>query len=201
MKRTEIKRENIINAAVEEFRFHGFEGARTTRIAKAADVSSRTLYKHFPTKEALFDAIIEIVIEETGAIPSASFDPGRPLRDQLVSALRVFVEAIMDDHYLGLNRMVMSEFLRDPELAKRVFARTEMSNNPVRAILGGAIDAKLIRKVDIDYATAHITAGAKAHFFWPKFLIGAEPEGDLEQTLGECVDMFLAIYGVDAALG
>ncbi|MBC6402334.1 MAG: TetR/AcrR family transcriptional regulator [Hyphomonadaceae bacterium] len=195
MKRTEIKRKNIIDAAVEEFRFHGFEGARTTRIAKAANVSSRTLYHHFETKEALFDAIIKSVIEETGAIPSLPFDPDKPLREQLINALKAYVEAITEEEYLGLNRMMMSEYLRDPDLARRIFAKAEMSNNPLKGILAGAIDAKLIKEVDIDYATGHITAGAKAHFFWPKFLIGAEPECKPDDTLGECVDMFLALYG------
>lgn len=196
MKLTEVKRKNIIDAAVEEFRFYGFQGARTTRIAKAADVSSRTLYKHFPTKQALFDEIMEMIIEETGAIPVVEFDPDKLLRDQLIDALRVFVEAITDEEYIGLNRVLMSEYLRDPELAQRVFARTEMSNNPVRGVLAGAMEAGLIRKVDIDYATNHITAGSKAFFFWPKFLIGAEPESNWEETIGESVDMFLSLYQV-----
>ncbi len=47
MKLTELKRESIIKAAIEEFREHGFLGAKTTRIAKKAHVSSRTLYNHF----------------------------------------------------------------------------------------------------------------------------------------------------------
>lgn len=195
MKRTELKRKNIIDAAVEEFRFHGYEGARTTRIAKAASVSSRTLYNHFPTKEALFDTIVEMIIEETGAISSAPFDPKLPVRDQLVGALQDYIAAITDDRYLGLNRMVMSEYLRDPALARRIFARAEMSNNPVRAIVTGAVAEKRLRDVDPTYATELLTAGAKAFFFWPKFLIGEEAVSRPQEALEDCVDMFLARYG------
>ena len=108
-----LNRQHILEAAAEEFRFHGFEGARISRIAELAEVSTRTLYKHFPNKEAMFDAIVEIVIEETGAIPSVAYDPVQPLRDQLVAALEVYLNAIMDDRYIGLNRMVMTEYLRD----------------------------------------------------------------------------------------
>ncbi len=32
---------------------------------------------------------------------------------------------------MGLNRIVMTEYLRDVELARRVFTRAEMSKNPV----------------------------------------------------------------------
>jgi len=61
---TDQKRQNIIAGAIEEFQQHGFRGAKTTRIAKRAKVSSRTLYKHFESKEALFDSISEMIISQ-----------------------------------------------------------------------------------------------------------------------------------------
>lgn len=195
MKRTEIKRKNIIDAAVDEFKFHGFQGARVTRIAKKADVSSRTLYHHFPTKEALFDEIVEMIVAETGAISSEPYDPERPVKEQLLKALSDFIEAVTDERYMGLNRMAMTEFLRDLDLARRVFARAEMSNNPVRAIVAGAIEAGHLKKVDPDYATEMLTAGAKAFFFWPKFLIGESRVGNPDAVMNDCVDMFLCQFG------
>ncbi|WP_170406201.1 hypothetical protein [Ruegeria arenilitoris] len=50
-----------------------------------------------------------------------------PLRDQFIAARHDFT----DDDYMGLNRIVMTEYLRDVELARRVFTRAEMSKNPV----------------------------------------------------------------------
>ncbi|MEM7300827.1 MAG: TetR/AcrR family transcriptional regulator [Pseudomonadota bacterium] len=200
MKLTEIKRKNIIDAAVEEFRTHGFEGARTTRIAEKAQVSSRTLYKHFSNKEALFDEIVEFIVAETGAIRSKPFDPERPVREQLITALSDFISAVTDERYLGLNRMAMTEFLRDQELARRVFARAEMSNNPVRSVVASAVECGMLKEVDPSYATELLTAGAKAFFFWPKFLIGEEGAHDETIVLGDCVDMFLSRYGSDNAV-
>lgn len=194
MKLTEKKRKNIIEAAVDEFRRYGFEGARTTRIAKSAEVSSRTLYNHFPTKDALFDEIVEIIIAETGAIRSAPFDPQKPVRDQLIQSLEDYIAAITDDRYMGLNRMAMTEYLRDIELARRVFARAEMSNNPVRSIVAGAVKTGTLEAVDPNYATELLTAGAKAFFFWPKFLIGADNEDRSSAIIEDCVDMFLMKY-------
>lgn len=195
MKRTEIKRKNIIDAAVDEFKSYGFEGARVTRIAKKADVSSRTLYHHFPTKEALFDEILEMIIAETGAIRSLPFDLEKPVRDQLVQALSDFMAAVTDERYMALNRMVMTEYLRDIELARRVFARAEMRNNPVRDIIEGAIAAGQLKDVDPYYATDMLTAGAKAFFFWPKFLIGEARDAQASPILDDCVDMFLYKFG------
>ncbi|WP_170428543.1 hypothetical protein [Ruegeria arenilitoris] len=58
-----------------------------------------------------------------------------PLRDQFIAARHDFT----DDDYMGLNRIMMTEYLRDVGLARCVFARAEMSNNPVQSIHSDAI--------------------------------------------------------------
>ncbi len=47
----------ILLAARDEFAEHGFAGARTGRIAKAARVPQGLLYHYFASKEALFQAV------------------------------------------------------------------------------------------------------------------------------------------------
>jgi TetR/AcrR family transcriptional regulator of autoinduction and epiphytic fitness len=56
---TDRKREAIVRAAVEEFRASGYEATSMDRIAEVAGVSKRTVYNHFPSKEALFSMILE----------------------------------------------------------------------------------------------------------------------------------------------
>lgn len=90
--------------------------------------------------------------------------------------------------------MAMTEYLRDVELARRVFARAEMSNNPVRSIVAGAVNEGQLQEVDPNYATELLTAGAKAFFFWPKFLIGADNNEASSAIIEDCVDMFLMKY-------
>ena len=194
MKKTEQKHRDIIQAAADEFRLHGFEGARTTRVAKSAGVSSRTLYRHFASKEALFDAIVEKVVLRTGAIPSRHYEEDRPLKPQLVEALTLYMTAITEEEYLGLNRVMMSEYLRNPELAHRIFARTEMHNNPIRTLIKEAVEAGVLREVDANYATEQLTASMKAFFFWPKFIIGKEADSEGEFIIEDCVEMFLNHY-------
>ena len=86
MKLTEKKRENIIEAAIDEFRTQGYLGAKTTQIAKKAGVSSRTLYNHFESKEALFSAICDIMIKRNCVMTSVGYDSSRALDEQLVDA-------------------------------------------------------------------------------------------------------------------
>ncbi len=49
---------SLINAAASLFATNGFTGTTTKQIAKAAGVSEALLFKHFPTKRALYTAIL-----------------------------------------------------------------------------------------------------------------------------------------------
>lgn len=48
----------LISAATSLFAENGFTGTTTKQIAKAAGVSEALLFKHFPTKQALYAAIL-----------------------------------------------------------------------------------------------------------------------------------------------
>lgn len=49
----------ILDAARVEFARHAFRRANIDAVAQRAGVSRRTLYRHFPTKEALFEQLVE----------------------------------------------------------------------------------------------------------------------------------------------
>lgn len=53
------KRRGILAAAHRVFQGEGFDGGTMAEIAKLADVSTATLYKHFDSKEELFCAVVE----------------------------------------------------------------------------------------------------------------------------------------------
>ncbi|MDJ0631501.1 MAG: TetR/AcrR family transcriptional regulator [Rhodobacter sp.] len=192
MKRTEKKRKDIIDAAIEEFREQGFLGAKTTSIAKKANVSSRTLYNHFESKEALFDAISEIMLERNRSMEPVSYDPDRDFVEQLKDALWRYVEVITNETALGLNRMVISELIRDLDRSRQFFTETETHDYPITRLITEAMDAGIIRKADPVFATNQLLALVKNFFFWPEFFLGENrtPKG----VMDDCVSMFLAHY-------
>lgn len=59
----ERSRAAILLAAREEFVEKGFEGARTSAIAKKAGVPQGLLYHYFESKEAMFDAVLHDGLE------------------------------------------------------------------------------------------------------------------------------------------
>lgn len=195
MKRTEIKRKNIIDAAIEEFREQGFLGAKTTSIAKRANVSSRTLYNHFESKEALFEAISQIMIEQNSRMEPVPYDPARDLADQLKDALWRYVEVITEETALGLNRMVISELTRDLDRSRQFFAETVAHDYPMTRLIAEAMEAGAIRKADPALATNQLLALVKNFFFWPEFFLGESPTP--KDVMDDCVTMFLAHYKAD----
>ena len=55
----DIPRSNILKATTEVLLQSGYQKATTLSIANACGISKNTLYNHFPSKEALFIALIE----------------------------------------------------------------------------------------------------------------------------------------------
>ena len=54
---SEARRNRIVDAALPLFARKGFAGTTTKEIAEAAEVSEALVFKHFPTKAALYGAI------------------------------------------------------------------------------------------------------------------------------------------------
>ena len=54
-------RDRILGAAIEEFVEHGLAGARVDRIAERAGANKQLLYRHFRSKDGLFDAAVRAI--------------------------------------------------------------------------------------------------------------------------------------------
>ena len=57
------RRRQIIQVAMALFSAKGFEGTTTREISKAAGVSEAIIFRHFATKEDLYAAIIDFIIQ------------------------------------------------------------------------------------------------------------------------------------------
>ncbi len=75
-------RARILAAATGEFAERGLAGGRVDRIAAAADANKERIYAYFGSKEGLFDATVEAIVEELlDAVPFDALDlPGYAVR-------------------------------------------------------------------------------------------------------------------------
>lgn len=133
-------RQAIADAAMELFLEHGFDRVSVRDIAERADVSTTTLFAHFPSKEALvFDREQEVEAELTAVVRE------RPKGQGVVEALRahalkVWVPIVSDPRLHQLNALVdRTPALR--EYAERMWMRHAVA-------LGAVIAEELGRETD-----------------------------------------------------
>ena len=120
---TDRKRDAIVQAAIVEFRANGFEATSVDKVAARAEVSKRTLYNHFPSKDELFAAILHILWETSASELQRAYEPARPVRDQLLELLQSKLAMLADDNFLALARVAIAAGLHSPERAQEMVAR------------------------------------------------------------------------------
>ena len=114
------KRASILRAARPILLRDGLGGATLDRVAAEGDIAKMTLYRHFPSKEALFEGLVAAMCEEMrDRIESApSADASRPGRERLAGELRAFTSTLVEPDALALYRLVVAEGWRLPGVAR-----------------------------------------------------------------------------------
>ena len=193
---TDRKRDAILQAAIAEFRQHGFAGTSMDRVAAVAEVSKRTVYNHFPSKDELFAAILWQLWERSQSLAGVRYDPARPLRDQLLELLAQKMKLLTDESFIDLSRVALAEMMHTPERAQAMVARlAEKEEGFATWIRAAQADGRL-RAGDPQYAAYQLQGMVKAFAFWPQLTLGQPPLDVLQQgrLLSDCVDMFLAFH-------
>ena len=128
-EQAEQKRANLILAALDEFARVGFSAASMRDIAKAAEISSRTLYNYYPDKLALFAACLEHsgrAIQPT--LPKLSGD----LYSQLVNYAVAMQEQLSTPQAMQIATLIFREGNAFDELRK--IARVQFERHQVAPV-------------------------------------------------------------------
>lgn len=110
--------ERILDAAGRVFLERGFSGASVDEIAEAACAGKPTIYARFPSKEALFTAVIERLVRKNTSYETVP--GGASFQDRLQALAVVMLNRVLADETIGLIRVAVAEARRFPELASRV---------------------------------------------------------------------------------
>lgn len=194
---TDRKRAMILDAAVAEFRQTGYEATSMDRIAASAGVSKRTVYNHFPSKEALFAQILEQLWERSVDGLDLVYRSDCPLRAQLLELVEQKLRLLHDVNFGDLARVAIAAGIHSPELAQEMVARTsDREEGLTMWIRAAAADGRLKTK-DPLFAAMQLQALVKGFAFWPQIALGQPPltSAQQKQVAEAAVDMFLAYYG------
>jgi AcrR family transcriptional regulator len=136
----EQKRIAIVAAARRAFLDSGYAQTSMDGIAEFAEVSVKTIYRHFDNKDELFSAVMQAVCRDNGvprgeqdvaslALRYPWFDDASVLG--LTAGGKEYLDHVLSDEQLSLYRVVTRDAHRFPELGRRyqrevVSGRTEI---------------------------------------------------------------------------
>ena len=151
------RQSQILDAAFEEFASQGFRGATIKGIARRARLASQALiYWYFPTKEALFQAVLgrHLPIAQLISDPEALIE--RPPEEVLPLLARAYLAMADRPAALRLVRLFAPEALRRPEIA-------EMLGGRVIGRVLAFIESYLARQIELGRLRPHdVRASARA---------------------------------------
>lgn len=190
----EGRRQQILDVATDLFARQGFNGTTTRQIAQRASVNEAIIFRHFPTKEDLYWAVIEHQI---------ALRPGRGKLDEalsrsedLVTVLTGIAEDILSRD-TTLTRLLLFTALEKHELSDR-FYRTHVAGyfEHLAEFIRGNIEKGRFRKVDPMLA-ARSFIGMLFHHFQVQELFGGKKfqQFDNREVSRTLVDIWLRGVG------
>ena len=158
---SDLRRQLILGAAKRCFSRHGYTGTTTKSVAAAAAISEALLFKHFPSKAALF---AEILSDECEADPALmELLEREPSTATLVEVIRGMVGHFLDiadgpdQQEAQRLRLMATSLLDDGEFARLLYAKIE-------TLIGAVFVASLERAVDS--GDARPFSGDPLNLFW-----------------------------------
>lgn len=192
---SETKRASILAAARENFLSGGYSRAAMADIARDADVSTATLYKHFASKDALFAAIVEDATT-TAEIPLSTDIEGKGAREILLAIGEAYANQQFDGRMNELLRVVIAEVPTAPNLARDVYKNGVLGRyDQLIAVLNALVARGDLKPHNTGEGALHLAGMVKEFVVWPAlFTPRFERPADLAAKIEACVDAYLKIY-------
>jgi len=172
-KITNLRRQQILNAALDIFTHKGLAAATTAEIAQAAGVAEGTIYNYFPNKRELFIAVIhEFII----TVPLLDLIDKIPKADIAVTFRQILKNrfSLIESAPLARLPSLMGEIMRDPEL-KTLWAEQFLQPffTRMEGIFHVMVDSGKFRRID-PAITTRIIGGLILGFLMLSIMEGAE---------------------------
>ncbi|MBI1393524.1 MAG: TetR family transcriptional regulator [Alphaproteobacteria bacterium] len=199
----DAKEAAIIAAARTVFLANGFDGASMDAIALTANVSKRTVYNRFASKEQLFGAAIEETCRRVLPVDIEAAERGTTPREFVQGLSRAFLRAILDKEAIALRRIATFESSRKPELG-----RAYLENGLYFMVEGAAnivarLQSRGVVRPDADPELAVHQLGALiTEPLYSEMLLGAPPgdiDAAIDEQLANGLDAFWRLYGVPSS--
>ena len=198
-RKTETKRQAILEMATEVFREFGFERASIAEICARLGSSKRTIYNYFASKEELFFAVITRSAAHEFRDIHNFIDPS--LTD-MAESLRNFGEKLLA--FLYSPQMIEQRHLSISASKQSELGRLAYEEGVLRSLrltaesMQAAMDAGKLRQADAFVATQQLFALLEAELLKASLLqqLGEVSEDRIRQVTNRAIEVFMAAYGL-----
>ena len=193
---TDRKRAAIVQAAVAEFRARGFEATSMDQVAATAEVSKRTLYNHFASKEALFAQILLQLWDRSAARMDLTYRPDLPLAPQLSALLLQKVALVSGEDFIDLARVALTATLHSPQRAQDMLQRLAQKENALLTWVRAAQQDGRLKPADPLQVVQQMESLVKGSAFWPQVTLGQPRLGPRmqKQLAADTAELVLSRY-------
>lgn len=168
MKFKEDKLNQILHAGTSEFLSQGLGAASMHNIAAMAEVSKRTLYKYFSSKEVLLDAIVTKLLDSMLSYCELEYVPGQEFKEQLAKVIDSRITFLTSEDYLAMSRLILSELLRGRKLNQKHLEKiARIDGHFVQWIDAAKRDGKIHDAYDSWFISKQFHSIIKGDVFYP----------------------------------
>lgn len=172
----EVRRQQILEAALIEFNALGFTAASISKIARRAGISKANIYVHFANKDDMFETLLERLMNRS---------QGKWSQMQDVRSAEEFVDRLVESAYGGLTedtiaiaRLLITEGHRVPHLLAKWSTANLQARKERQAIVDRLVAAGIVKASPLtehfSIAMAPVVYSAVAEMVWGKDKAAAE---------------------------
>jgi AcrR family transcriptional regulator len=193
----DARRDAFVAAAREAFFSKGYGATSMSSISAKVGGSKTTLWTYFPSKEELFAAVVDDLVERHGRALEVEFDADADIADSLRTMGRALLATIHSQPIVDLHRLCIGEAGRFPELARLFHERGPARGKArLRAYVAELMARGRLRHGDPSDASltfvGRLWAGSiQLHLIG---LIGPPEEAEIEREIDAAVDVFLRAW-------
>ncbi|MEP3394145.1 MAG: TetR/AcrR family transcriptional regulator [Litoreibacter sp.] len=184
---------DIVSAASEHFSEVGFGGS-TREIAKRAGITQPLLYRYFPTKNDLIEAVYRTVyLERWNADWDAKLkDRSQTTRDRFEAFYREYVDVAFTpiplrlSYYAGLRDADINQWYN--HLVEELILKQLVREHRVEL---GLPDEAYVGAAELEPAWQ--IHGGLMHYGWRKHVLNLRVAPDVEQVIADNLDMYFCI--------
>jgi TetR/AcrR family transcriptional regulator of autoinduction and epiphytic fitness len=189
----------LLDVATEVFIAEGFSAASTNEIARRANSSKTTFYSRFPTKEQLFNAVIQRRMTGIFQAVAAALPENPPIEQTLHNFGSALIRLALSEDQIKLVRVVSMESAKFPELGKRFYKLgPKRGEEDLAEYFKRQIERGRLPKDDTRQMAQHVLSlitGGPVNWY----VLGFEPsplsKNSLRKHLNSAVRTFLKAYG------